>query len=108
MQSRAASEGGGRRKKGAVKRALLGALRRDQWTSLQALIQQMAEMGHSLDSKRVRGEMWAYKQEELIEADGSGLYRLTDKGEAFAEGQKGESPGGAGLSGATTSGADLA
>lgn len=95
--------GGGRRKKGAVKRALLGALKRDEWTSLASLMQYMQGIGHPLDSKRVRGEMWAYKQEDLIEADGSGLYKLTEKGEAFAEGQKGETAVGAAVSGATKS-----
>lgn len=95
------------RRKGEVKRALLGVLDRTKAKHLKELIQAMAVIGYAIDNKRMRAEMWTYKNDGLVESDQPGYYRLSEQGAAFLERQKGESPVAAGPSGATVSGSDL-
>lgn len=97
-----------RRKKGEVKRALLAIMDRVKPLHLTQLMEGMNAAGYTIDNKRMRAEMWAYKNDGLVESDQPGYFRLSDAGAAFLERQKGESPGGSGLSGATVSGSDLA
>lgn len=91
------------RRKGEVKRALLGVLDRTKAKHLKELIQAMAVVGYVIDNKRMRAEMWTYKNDGLVESDQPGYYRLSEQGAAFLERQKGESPGATGLSDATKS-----
>lgn len=96
------------RRKGEVKRALLGVLDRVKAKHLKELMEAMAAIGYAIDNKRMRAEMWAYKHDGLVESDQPGYYRLSEQGAAFLQRQKGESPVAAGPSGATVSGSDEA
>lgn len=96
-----------RRKKGEVKLMLLSLMSRTTSKRAAELVQEMEILGYRMLLQRMRGDLWAMKKEGLLESEEDGLFRLTEQGEAYVERRKGESPGGAGLSSATTSVADL-
>jgi hypothetical protein len=97
---------GGRRKHGEVKRLLLSQLNKLEPTHLNDLIDAMARIGIAMDNKRMRAEMWAHSNSGLVKRQKPGWFTLTDEGEAFLEGQKGETAVGAAVSGATASADD--
>ncbi|MBC7469780.1 MAG: hypothetical protein H7322_10680 [Ramlibacter sp.] len=91
---------GKQRKKGEVKAALLALLNRTPMhlTEVQGLA---AAAGYTLNYNRVRAELWAYKNDGLVDSASKGYYTLNDQGEAYVERQKGESPVAPGLSDVT-------
>lgn len=93
----------GRSKHGDVKRTLLALLNTREPTHLKTLIEGMARTGRQFDNKRMRAEMWYHKKDGLVTSDEPGWFKLTEHGQAFLEGQKGETAVGAAVSGATTS-----
>ncbi|KQT10815.1 hypothetical protein [Ramlibacter sp. Leaf400] len=99
---------GGRRKKGEVKRTILALYTLGEARKLSDALQELREKHYpEFDSRRMRSEVWTFKNDGLLESSREGYHKLTDKGLAFISRQEGERPGEAGLSGATESGQDL-
>lgn len=93
-------------KRGEVKTALLTVLSKEP-KHLTRIMAEAKRHGYELTYDRIRTQLWSYKAEGLVDNHQKGFYNLTDKGEAYVERQKGESPVAAGLSGATSSADDL-
>jgi len=99
---------GGRRKKGEVKRTILALYTLGEDRKLSDALQELREKHYpEFDSRRMRSEVWTFKNDGLLESSREGYHKLTDKGLAFLSRQEGERPGEAGLSGATESVQDL-
>lgn len=93
-------------RRGEVKTALLAVLTL-QPKHLGQIMSEAAKEGYDLTYDRIRTQLWSYKAEGLVDNPEKGCYVLTAKGKAYVDGLKGESAGGAALSGATTSADDL-
>ena len=92
----------GRRRKGEVRRAVLGLLNQSTYSHLTTMLADLEKAGIVIDNKRLRAELWGYKNNGLVESNEPGFYRVTEKGIALLA-RESESPGGSGLSGATAS-----
>jgi hypothetical protein len=88
-------------KRGEVKTALLTVLTKEP-KHLSRIMLEAKRHGYELTYDRIRTQLWSYKAEGLVDNQQKGFYNLTQKGEAYVERQKGESPVAAGLSGETT------
>ena len=100
-------EGGVRkqRKKGEVKFVLLSVLSFDS-EPLADIRLKVKALGYDLSYDRVRTQLWSFKNDGLVESPEKGHYCWTEKGAAYVQSHKGESPVDAGLSSATMSGQD--